>query len=273
LTPEQRDEQEGAALMALFEYGGSCIYFEDTPGEVEAVLLLPGLTESIEEHLVLRESLVEAGFRVIAADLPGSGHSRPQPRVYTAGYYEEDARSFAALLAHLRIGSAHLVGFSDGGEVALLMSELSPVAARSVVTWGSAGAVNDPAGQLRAAFHDVVDNPIPPLESFSQHLIETYGRDTARAMTQNAARAMTEIIETRGGDLSLSRADTINCPVLLITGEHDPFAPPALVAELAARIPNARAVEVKGAGHDVHHSHTELLLTTVLDWLKEQQTT
>jgi pimeloyl-ACP methyl ester carboxylesterase len=264
---ERQAERAEEDDMAWFEHGTSRIYYEETDGSGEVALLLPGLTDSIESHALLRRALVEAGLRVIAADLPGSGRSLPQPRVYSATYFEEDAGSFAALLGHLAAEPAHLIGFSDGGEVALLMTELFPGVVRSVVTWGSAGQINDPSGQLREAFHNVVDNPIPPLQEFSQHLIATYGKDTARATTQNAVRAMTEIIETRGGDISLSGADRITCPVLLIAGEHDPFAPVSLLSQLAARIPDARVLEVKDAGHDVHLSHAEWLITTVVDWV------
>jgi valacyclovir hydrolase len=254
--------------MAWFEHGASHIYYEEEGSGAEAVLLLPGLTDSIEAHGPLRHALAEAGYLVIAADLPGSGRSQPQPRAYTATYFEEDAASFTALLRHLGLERAHLAGFSDGGEVALMMAALWPAMASSVVTWGSAGQLKDDDGQLRAVFANVVDNPIPPLRDYSRYLIEAYGEDVARATTQNAVRAMTEIIETRDGDLSLSRAGEIACPVLLIAGEHDPFAPPALVTELAARIKHARVAEVADAGHDVHHSHSEWLTATVLDWLK-----
>jgi valacyclovir hydrolase len=256
--------------MGWFEDGRSRIYYEEAgTGDHEPVLFLPGLTDSIGAHLAMRQSLAEAGFRVIAADLPGSGRSQPQPRLYSVTYFQEDAASFAALLRHLSVESAHLVGFSDGGEVALLMAELFPDVVQSIAAWGSAGQLHDPSGQLREAFYNVVDNPIPPLREFSQHLIVMYGKDTARAMTQNATRAMTAIIDTRDGDLSLSRADTITCPVLLITGEHDPFAPPSLLAPLAARIRHSRMIEVKGAGHDVHQTHADWLGTAVIDWLKQ----
>jgi len=256
--------------MAWFEHGTSRIYYEETGTSSETVLLLPGLTDSIDAHLRLRQALSDAGVRVIAADLPGSGRSHPQPRVYTATYFEDDAGAFSALLQSLSPESTHLVGFSDGGEVALLMAELFPDRVRSVVTWGSAGQISDPSGELRSIFHDVVDNPIPPLQEYSRHLIAAYTADIARATTQNAVRAMTEIIQTRGGDLSVQRASTINCPVLLITGEYDPFAPPALVAQLAARIPDAAMIEMKDAGHDVHLSHGEFLTAKVVDWVNHR---
>jgi pimeloyl-ACP methyl ester carboxylesterase len=55
--------------------------------------------------------------------------------------------------------------------------------------------------------------------------------------------------------------------VLLITGEHDFFAPPALVAQSAARIRGAEVAPVEGAGHDVQNSHPDWLTQTILDWL------
>src|SRR5262249_31392511 len=156
----------------------------------------------------------------------GSGRSEPQPRAYTASYFEDDARSFAALLQHLETGPAHLIGFSDGGEVSLLMAALTPSVARSVVTWGASGTLSDPDGHLREAMYNVVDHPIPPLQQFREYLIATYGEANARAMTQSEIGAVTDIIEA-GGDISLSKAGNITCPVLIIVGEHDIFVPMA----------------------------------------------
>jgi valacyclovir hydrolase len=252
--------------MSWFEHGTSRIYYEDG-GSGDPVLLLPGFAGSITEFSALRESLMAAGYRVITADLPGSGRSLPQPRVYPATYYQDDARSFAALLQHLGVGPAHLMGFSDGGEVSLLMAILSPDQARSVVTWGAAGTINDPDGQLRAAMDNVVDNPIPPLRHFREYLVATYGEDNARAMTQSAVKALGAIVDA-GGDISLSKADRITCPALLITGEHDFFAPMPLVTKIAGHIRKAKALKVEGAGHDVHNARPEWLAQTIIDWLK-----
>jgi valacyclovir hydrolase len=258
--------------MIWFEHGTSRIYYEESD-DGDPVLLLPGLTDRIEHHLALRRALAAAGYRVIAADLPGSGRSQPQPRTYTSTYFEDDARAFVALLDSLGALPAHLMGFSDGGDVSLLMAALIPSVARSVVAWGAAGKLNDPTGQLREALYNVIDNPIPPMQPFSEHLIATYGKDNARAMTQSASRAISDIIETRGGDISLSKAGNIACPALLITGEHDPFAPPAVLAQLAAAIPAAQMVVVPDAGHDVHNARPEWFVQTILDWLKRYEST
>jgi pimeloyl-ACP methyl ester carboxylesterase len=256
--------------MAWFEHGTSRIYYE-AQGSGDPVLVLPGFSQGIEEFSALRDALVAAGYRVIAADLPGSGRSEPQPRAYTATYFEDDARSFAALLQHLASGPAHLMGFSDGGEISLLMAALTPGVARSVVTWGAVGVLNDPSGQLREAMYNVVDHPIPPLQQFRDFLVATYGEANARAMTQSVVAAMSDIIKQSGGDISLSKAGNITCPVLLIVGEHDFFAPPALASQLAAHLRRAEMMEAEGADHNVYMDRPEWLTHTILDWVGKHE--
>src|SRR5262245_52885713 len=112
----------GRCPMAVFDRDGTSIYYEES-GNGAPVLLLPGWGGTIQEFVPLRETLA-ANYRVIAADLPGSGKSGPQPRTYTPAYYEEDARLFLAMLDAIDAPQAHLVGFSDGGEYGLLMAEL-----------------------------------------------------------------------------------------------------------------------------------------------------
>jgi pimeloyl-ACP methyl ester carboxylesterase len=251
--------------MAWFEHNTSRIYYEEQ-GSGTPVLVLPGFAGSIEEFSGLRDALVAAGYRVIAADLPGSGRSEPQPRTYTATYFEDDAGSFAALLEHLATGPAHLMGFSDGGDISLLMAALTPGVARSVVSWGAAGVLNDPSGQLREAMYNVVDHPIPPLQQFRDYLVSTYGEANARAMTQSVVGALNDIIAA-GGELSRSKAGNITCPVLLIAGEHDIFAPPELLSELAARIGKEEVLVAEGAEHNVYAERPEWLTQTILDWV------
>ena len=167
--------------MAWFGPDGQQMYFEDT-GRGDAVLLLPGWAGSIAEFGGLRREL--AGFRVIAADLPGSGRSQPQPRHYGPGYYADDARSLLSLLDDRGVAAAHLVGFSDGGEEALLMAALQPRRALSVLTWGAAGQIVASPGQLDALGR-AIDNPTGPLAPLAAYLADAYGPAGARIMTRN----------------------------------------------------------------------------------------
>ncbi len=112
-----------------------------------------------------------------------------------------------------------------------------------------------------------MDHPIPSLEQFRDSLVSTYGEANARAMTQSVVAAMSDIIEQNGGELSRSKAKTITCPVLLIAGEHDIFAPPVLASELAARIRAAEVLVAEGAEHTMYMDRPEWLTHTILDWV------
>src|SRR5690242_17759745 len=127
--------------MAWFEGDGVRIRYEEH-GSGDPVLLLPGLGVPLEELASVIDGL-SRDFRVVAADLPGSGKSEPIPRDYSPDYYEDDARTFAQFVTEVIGEPTHLVGFSDGGEVALLIAIHKPQIARSVATWGAAGSLPD----------------------------------------------------------------------------------------------------------------------------------
>ncbi len=253
------------ATVAWYEHGISRIYYEEEGGG-DPLLLLPGWSLSIRDLAPVRQALAPR-YHVIAADAPGAGRSGPQPRKYTASYFHDDSRAFLGLLRDLRAGPTHVVGFSDGGEYALVMAELEPAAVRSIVAWGAAGRLAAPK-ELVAAFSEIVDNPIPPLQEFSGYLTSTYGKDNARAMAQSWTKALTEMIDA-GGDISRERAEEIACPALLITGENDSIAPPGVVSELAGAMQNADFMEAKGAGHTVHHESPDWLIATIVAWLEK----
>jgi valacyclovir hydrolase len=251
--------------MTWFGRDGQQIYYEDC-GRGDAVVLLHGWGGSAIDLDRLRSELV-SGFRVIAVDLPGSGRSQPQPRHYASTYYQDDARVLLGLLDELRIEMAHLVGFSDGGEEALLMAALQPARALSVLTWGAAGQVVASPRMLDGLAH-LLDEPIDELKSLAAYLAERYGVDEARIMASSWAQALSAVIDA-GGDVSRSAAARIRCPALLITGTHDPFCPPSLVREMAEAIPRGRYLEAPGGTHDVHLSHGTWLMSKVAAWLAD----
>lgn len=243
---------------------GRQLYYEES-GRGDAVVLMPGWGGTIAEFGELRRELT-SGFRVIAVDLPGSGRSQPQPRRYTPGYYLDDARALLGLLDALGVGVAHLAGFSDGGEEALLMAALEPRRALSVVTWGAAGRIVAPPEALDDLAH-VMDRPDGPLKVLAAYLADAYGADGARIMTESWAQAMRELSDA-GGDVSRSRAPSITCPTLMITGSTDPFCPPGLVRDMATAIPRGEYLETSG-GHDLYQSHRRWLTSAVTGWLSD----
>jgi pimeloyl-ACP methyl ester carboxylesterase len=251
--------------MAWHGPPGRQLYYEDS-GRGDAVVLMPGWGGSIADLGRLRRDLAD-GFRVVVVDLPGSGRSQPQPRHYTPGYYHEDAAVLLGLLDALGIGAAHLVGFSDGGEEALLMAALRPGCALSVFTWGAIGQIAaSPADldELAAA----ITSPSGALASLAADLTDAYGMGNATIMTRTWSSAMRGILDA-GGDISRSLAPRIRCPALLVAGTYDKFCSPGRTRELAEAIPRGQFAEAPGAGHRIHVSHGGWLSATALRWLAE----
>jgi valacyclovir hydrolase len=249
--------------MAWHGPPGRQLYYEDT-GLGDAVVLMPGWGGSIADLSPLRRALAD-GFRVVAVDLPGSGRSQPQPRHYEPGYYHEDAAILLGLLDALGIGAAHLVGFSDGGEEALLMAALRPGCALSVFTWGAIGQIvgtHADLDELAAA----ISGPTDELAPMAAHLTAAYGMANATVMTQTWSSAMRGILDA-GGDISRSLTARIRCPALLVAGTYDKFCSPEKTRELAEAIPRGQFAEAHDAGHRVHISHSGWLSATALRWL------
>jgi len=252
-------------LAAAIGTPGADLHFEET-GAGDPLVFLPGFSASITGYTSLRARLSRQ-WRVISIDLPGSGRSGPQPRNYTRHYFEDDTETITAFVRSRVSGPVHIVGHSDGGEIGLLIAALHPNLARSVTAWGATGAVDESHRGAATFFNNIVDEKSGENAAYREYLIHAYGEENARKMTQSFARFVTAAIDD-GGDISLSKADQIRCPVLLLTGEHDVFAPKVMVDAYASRVSLAETIEVAGGGHDIHVTHTPIFEQEVLDWLE-----
>jgi valacyclovir hydrolase len=234
-------------------------------GEGEPLLLMPGFTESVSDMLTVPSELAQQ-YHVIGVDLPGSGGSTPIPRAFTKAFYEEDVRTIGALLDERGIRSTRVAGFSDGGEVGLLLAARRPELVRALVSWGACGVIGPWVGHWLSDLERVIDSPSEGMKKWSEHLVGRYGRDDARETMRSWTAAIRDILEA-GGDISFASAARISCPVLLITGELDRGNPPEAVRSLGQRLRSAEVVVVQGAGHSVHRDKAAWFLPTITSWL------
>jgi pimeloyl-ACP methyl ester carboxylesterase len=250
--------------MPAIQVNDTDLYYKEQ-GRGVPLLLLHGFAQRGAD-LAGVAGVLSAHYRVISPDLPGYGQSGPQPRHYTPDFYEEDARTMGRLLDALGAGRAHVVGFSDGGEVAVWQAILRPDQVISLVAWGVAGALDPAMLPDVQALGRMIDAPRPDLAEWAAYLREQEGAARARAMTTGWAAAA-EAIMARGGDISLSRAGAIRCPALIINGDGDTFNPPAAARRLAQTIPQGTALIAPGAGHAVHDDQPAWFFATVPTWL------
>ncbi len=99
--------------MPLAAINGLNLYYEEA-GSGPPLLLIAGLSGTTLGWAMLLPALA-AHFRVIAFDNRGAGRSSAPPGPYTTRQMAGDA---AALLEHLGITRAHVIGLSLGGMIA-----------------------------------------------------------------------------------------------------------------------------------------------------------
>ena len=115
--------QRGVCAMRTFPVPGvsALLCYHDLPGDEPTIVFLHGLgAASSEEFMQTVRHPLLAGFRMLLVDFLGFGFSeRPVEYGYTI---EDHAESVAGLLHDLNVGSAHIVGHSMGGSVAIALA-------------------------------------------------------------------------------------------------------------------------------------------------------
>ncbi len=112
---------------------GLKMYYE-LHGKGRPVVLLHGGMNTIETSFAKQIPLLAKNHRVIAIEQMAHGHTPDIPGRKLS--YEGMAEDTAALMARLGIANADLVGWSDGGQIALRLAFTHPQLVRRVVVSG-----------------------------------------------------------------------------------------------------------------------------------------
>jgi valacyclovir hydrolase len=232
-------------LMAIFQRNDTVSLYYETEGQGSPLLMIHGFMETGASQFPDLRAHLAKSYQIIAPDLRGYGKSLPKPRQYGVDFYREDAEDLVALLEHLNIEKVIVVGFSDGGEIALWLPILAPRRIKAVVAWGATGFFDD---RIRSS---VISNL--SMSWRTPLMDELHGAEHITPMAQRWVHSMTAMLD-RGGDVTYSLAKEISCPVLMMLGDKDRLNPADKGKAMADAIPNAKFVEFKNAGH---HLHTE----------------
>ena len=118
--------------MSTFRHEGRTLAYTDYGDGSRIVILLHGLLLSQRMHEPLARALAERGSRVITLDLLGHGRSeRPRdPQCYSMSFFGEQV---IALLDHLEIEEAVVLGTSLGANAALEAAAQAPERLRGMV--------------------------------------------------------------------------------------------------------------------------------------------
>jgi pimeloyl-ACP methyl ester carboxylesterase len=229
--------------MKSFSNNGVEIAYLDE-GEGAPIVLVHGFASTKEVNWVNPgwvSTLTRAGHRVIALDNRGHGASAKlyEPAAYHSAVMADDVR---ALLDHLDIERADVMGYSMGARISAFLALAHPERVRSVILGGLGSRLVDGVG-LPESIAEALEAP-----SLAD-VHDVQGR-TFRAFadqTKSDRRALAACI--RGSRQTVSREDCtkLTMPVLVAVGTKDDVAGSA--QELAALLPDGRALDIPGRDH------------------------
>lgn len=240
---------------------GARLHYYDTGAphpDAPVVVALQGRLGLPESDMPAIIDWLRADYRLLLPSLRGYGQSTPKPRSYPVDFFQRDARDVLAFIDALRLPRLHLLGYSDGGETALLAGGYRPAQFASVAVWGA-------VGYFGPEMRPWVQRNYPPTW-ISEEDQRLHGITDPDKMALEWVQACKFIIDS-GGDLSLSLAPQMTMPLLLMLGDADRLNPIAYGQRLVAQAPNAR-LEVFACGHAVHEQQWAQFQTVVGNFLK-----
>jgi pimeloyl-ACP methyl ester carboxylesterase len=229
--------------MSVFRSGDVEIAYLDE-GSGDPILLIHGFASSLRVNWVDTswvKTLTGAGYRVIAIDNRGHGQSQKLYRLedYGAPLMAEDAR---ALLDHLGIARADVMGYSMGARITAFLALAHPERVRSAIFAGLGGNMVRPmagTGPIAAALE------APTIDDVTNPTARTFRAFAEQ--TKSDLKALAACIRSAREPITAEALGRLRCPVLVAVGEQDVIGGSA--ADLAALIPGAEALVITGRDH------------------------
>ncbi|PYR31495.1 MAG: alpha/beta hydrolase [Acidobacteria bacterium] len=254
------------------ELPGVRIWYRDTGGGGVPVVFLHAATGSSRVWEYQLPAFTATGYRVVAYDRRGFGRSVIDPAGVQPGTGADDLQ---ALVNHLRIDRFHLVGTAAGGSVALDFAVSFPQRLRSLVIANSIGGVQD---------EDYLElgrriRPTPQFDALPPDFRElgpSYRAanpgGTARWLElerTSRAEGSPRPAQATGNRITFASLEGIKVPTLLLTGDADLYAPPAVLRLFSARIKSSESVIVPEAGHSAYWEQPEIFNRAVLEFVRK----
>lgn len=248
--------RDGTTVLLLHGIGGGkSIWGDGASGTVQALAL--------------------AGFDAAALDLPGYGES-PMPAALTLATMVDAVEAFIHTLGARQ---TVLVGHSMGGMLAQELVRRAPVLVQGLVLACTSASFGKADGAWQAAF---LKSRLAPLDaglgmagmaaSLVPGLMSPAASVHAGAVAKALMAALPEatyraaLHAIAGFDRRESLA-LIKVPTLCLAAEHDTTAAPDVMQRMAARIPSAHYVCLRGAGHIANLEQPQAFNAALLDFL------
>jgi 3-oxoadipate enol-lactonase len=259
-----------AARGSLVDAENGKIYYEECGSGPTVVLVHDGIADSAVWDAVWPRFC--AKFHTVRYDRRGYGRS-PQA---TSWYYETD--DLSALLHHLKVTHAAIVGSSHGGELSIDFTLAHPELVQQLVL---VGAVVSGLPYSDHFFNRGVENSKPLEKNDVKGAIANWSKDRyLLAPGHDAAqKKLFELLTANPQDLThqdftrptqaaLPRLGEIRVPTLILTGDADIPDVHAHAGAIEAGIRGSRRVLVSDAGHLMYLEKPEEFSRIVIGFIE-----
>lgn len=211
-------------------------------GAKDSVVLLHGgmsQSEGFDNRLLPSAK----GFKVFSYDRAGHGRSPDQSGSF---HFDFQFKEAVAYLEDVVAQPAHLIGFSDGGIIALIIAIKRPDLVKTITLIG-------------ANYHH--DAGLPPIKPWTPGQSE---REKYAALSPDAPETLDKkikkMVKIWNSEPEMTKKDLkkIKCPALVIAGDDD-MASLKHTEEIYESIKNSRLAIIPGASHSIHKDQPELL--------------
>jgi pimeloyl-ACP methyl ester carboxylesterase len=232
-----------AAAGRYFTHDGIKLYYE-VYGNGEPLLVIHGNGGSISD-MSAQIAHFRRRYKVIAMDSRDQGKSADSAGDIT---YEKMTDDLAALLDHLKVGSANVLGWSDGGIEALLLGVRHPAKVKKIAAMAANLNPSDKA-----------------LHPEAVTLIKTMVAETPVSTTASPQamreRKVTQMM-LREPNIDPKMLESITAPTLILAGDHDVIADEHTV-EIFHHVPNSQLCIFPDATHMIPYDEPARFNSTV----------
>jgi len=267
-----KDHTPKKGPQGFFESENESLYFESY-GEGAPVILCHGLGGN---HAIWYQQVpvLARHYRVVTWDQ--RGFARSSNRSENAGPMAA-VKDLRALLDHLKIESAHLIGQSMGGWAVLGFALDQPERTQSLVLADTIAGIYTPG--IAAAFDAALKaRPSPQDLPFGRHpaigsqltqnnLPKAFLYSQIGSIAEPAPTDMLTLL--RNTAYPLGSVGKLEIPTLFIVGSNDPYFSPVAVGEAAEQFRNASVVEIPNAGHSPYFETASVWNEAVLNFLQD----
>ena len=229
------------------------IYNYEWDHEGEAVVLLHGGLSKTSSWDYLMVPPLEDEFHVFAYDRTGHRFTGDQPGSL---HFEFQCQEAIAYLEDVVKEPAHLIGYSDGGIIALMVAINRPELVKSIVAIGA-------NYHYSAPLKDFLEARVSEEDQAEYNLISP---DAPHTLLEKTIR-MNEIWKTEP-DISLSQIASIQCPVLVMAGDDDVIAHDHTIS-LYEALPLGQLAIIPGTSHGLVKEKPALLIAVIMQFLED----